>query len=105
VAALRRADPPSKEFYRLRINQETEKAAKVQKGCGTINRLKLVRSYNEERYLILFLPSPMVIILFNEKCCLNDTNCPMKTVNLKFELKFNLSSGYICLIIIVILLK
>jgi hypothetical protein len=31
VAALRRADPPSKESYRLcQKNQETEKAAKVQ---------------------------------------------------------------------------
>jgi phage gp36-like protein len=30
VAALRRADPPSKESYRLRKNQETDKAAKDQ---------------------------------------------------------------------------
>jgi hypothetical protein len=30
VAALRRADPPSKESYRLYIDQETEKAAKSQ---------------------------------------------------------------------------
>jgi hypothetical protein len=30
VAAFRRADPPSKEPYRLRKKQETEKAAKAQ---------------------------------------------------------------------------
>jgi hypothetical protein len=30
VAALRRTDPPSKESYRLCIDQESEKAAKVQ---------------------------------------------------------------------------
>jgi hypothetical protein len=30
VEALRRADPPSRESYRLCIDQETEKAAKVQ---------------------------------------------------------------------------
>jgi hypothetical protein len=30
VAALRRADPPSTDSYRLCIDQETEKAAKVQ---------------------------------------------------------------------------
>jgi hypothetical protein len=33
VAALRRADPPSKESYRLCIDYETEKAAKAHKGC------------------------------------------------------------------------
>jgi hypothetical protein len=33
VAALRRADPPSKEFYRLYIDKETEKEVKVHKGC------------------------------------------------------------------------
>jgi hypothetical protein len=31
VAALRRADPPSKESYRLCINKKTENAAKVQR--------------------------------------------------------------------------
>jgi hypothetical protein len=30
VVTLRRADPPSKESYRLRKNQETEKEDKVQ---------------------------------------------------------------------------
>jgi hypothetical protein len=30
VAALRRADPPSKETYRLCIHQETEKVTKAQ---------------------------------------------------------------------------
>jgi hypothetical protein len=30
VAALRRADPPSKESYRLCKDQETEKSAKAQ---------------------------------------------------------------------------
>jgi hypothetical protein len=30
VAALQRADPPSKKSYRLSKGQETEKAAKVQ---------------------------------------------------------------------------
>jgi hypothetical protein len=38
VAALRRADPRSKESYRLCIDQETEKAAKVHKGCRAIDR-------------------------------------------------------------------
>jgi hypothetical protein len=37
VAALRRGDPPSKESYRLCIDYETEKAAKVHKGCRAIN--------------------------------------------------------------------
>jgi hypothetical protein len=32
VAALRRADTSSKKFYKLRKDQETESAAKVQKG-------------------------------------------------------------------------
>jgi hypothetical protein len=32
VAALRLAAPPSKESYRLCINEETEKAAKAQQG-------------------------------------------------------------------------
>jgi hypothetical protein len=37
--ALRRADPPSKESYRLCIGKETEKAVKVHKGCrGIIDR-------------------------------------------------------------------
>jgi hypothetical protein len=37
VAALRPADPPSKEFYRLCIDQDTEKAAKVHKDCRAID--------------------------------------------------------------------
>jgi hypothetical protein len=38
VAALRRADPPSMESYRLCLGLETEKAAKVQqKGCRAID--------------------------------------------------------------------
>jgi hypothetical protein len=36
VAALRRADPPSKESYRLCIDYESGKASKVHKGCRTI---------------------------------------------------------------------
>jgi hypothetical protein len=38
VAALRRADLPSKEAYRVFIDQETEKAAKVHKVCRSIDR-------------------------------------------------------------------
>jgi hypothetical protein len=38
VAGLRQADPPSKESYRLCIDQETGKAAKVHKGCRAIDR-------------------------------------------------------------------
>jgi hypothetical protein len=38
VAALRRADLPSKGSYRLCINQETKKAAKVHMGCRAIDR-------------------------------------------------------------------
>jgi hypothetical protein len=38
VAALWQADFPSEESYRLCINLETEKAAKVHKGCRTIDR-------------------------------------------------------------------
>jgi hypothetical protein len=40
VAALRRADSPSKESYRLSIHVdwETEKAAKADKGCRAIDR-------------------------------------------------------------------
>jgi hypothetical protein len=38
VAALRRADPPSKESYRLYIDQETEIAAKAHKGWRAIGR-------------------------------------------------------------------
>jgi hypothetical protein len=34
---LRWADPPSKESYRLRIDEETEKAAKVHKSCTAID--------------------------------------------------------------------
>jgi hypothetical protein len=37
-SGLRRADPPSKESYRLCMNYETEKAAKVNKGCKGIDR-------------------------------------------------------------------
>jgi hypothetical protein len=37
VAALRRADLPSKQSYGLCIAEETEKAAKVHKGCRAIN--------------------------------------------------------------------
>jgi hypothetical protein len=37
VAALRRADPLSKECYRLCIDLETEKAAKVHKGSRAID--------------------------------------------------------------------
>jgi hypothetical protein len=38
VAALRRADTLSKESYRLCIDQRTEKAAKVHRGCRAIDR-------------------------------------------------------------------
>jgi hypothetical protein len=38
VAALQYADPPSKESYRLCIDQETEKAAKIHKGSKAIDR-------------------------------------------------------------------
>jgi hypothetical protein len=39
VAALRRADPPSKEeSYRLCTDQGTEKAAKVHKGYRILDR-------------------------------------------------------------------
>jgi hypothetical protein len=41
VAALRRVDPLSKESYRLCINQETEKAARVRKDCRAIDRFPL----------------------------------------------------------------
>jgi hypothetical protein len=34
VAVLRRADPPSKESYRLCIDEETEKVAKIQQKDG-----------------------------------------------------------------------
>jgi hypothetical protein len=37
VEALWRADPPSKESYRLCVDQETEKAAKVHKGYRAID--------------------------------------------------------------------
>jgi hypothetical protein len=38
-SGLRRADPPSKESYRLRIGEETGKEAKVQqKDCRAIDR-------------------------------------------------------------------
>jgi hypothetical protein len=33
AAALRQADPPSNESYRLCIDSETENAAKAQKNC------------------------------------------------------------------------
>jgi hypothetical protein len=33
VAALRRADPPSKDSYRLCKNQETEKVAEIQQSA------------------------------------------------------------------------
>jgi hypothetical protein len=38
VAALRRADPPSKESYKLCMDSETEKATKVHKGCRATDR-------------------------------------------------------------------
>jgi hypothetical protein len=38
VEVFRRADPPSKGSYRLCIDNETLKAAKVHKGCRTIDR-------------------------------------------------------------------
>jgi hypothetical protein len=38
VPALRRADPPLKESYRLCKIQETEKATKTHKGCRAIDR-------------------------------------------------------------------
>jgi hypothetical protein len=38
VAAVRGADPPSKKSYRFCIDKETEKAAKVHKGCRAIDR-------------------------------------------------------------------
>jgi hypothetical protein len=38
MEALRRADPSYKEFYRLFIDEETEKAAKVHEGCRAIDR-------------------------------------------------------------------
>jgi hypothetical protein len=39
LCALRRADPPSKESYRLCINEEIEKAAKVQQNvCSAVDR-------------------------------------------------------------------
>jgi hypothetical protein len=38
VAVLRRADPPSKESYRLCIELETEEALKAHKGCRDIDR-------------------------------------------------------------------
>jgi hypothetical protein len=38
IVALRRDDPTPKEFYRLCIDQETEKAAKVHNGCKAIDR-------------------------------------------------------------------
>jgi hypothetical protein len=37
VAVLRWADPPSKELYQLCIDLDTEKAAKVHKGCKVIH--------------------------------------------------------------------
>jgi hypothetical protein len=37
VAGLRKADLPSKEFYRL-CRLEAEKAAQVHKGCKAIDR-------------------------------------------------------------------
>jgi hypothetical protein len=40
VAALRQADSSSKESYQLCMDEETEKAAKVHKGCRVINREK-----------------------------------------------------------------
>jgi hypothetical protein len=43
VAALRRADPPSKESYRVYIDYESEKAAKVHNGCRTIDGITIVR--------------------------------------------------------------
>jgi hypothetical protein len=38
VAALRRADPLSRESYQLCVHQDSEKAAKVHKGCRAIDR-------------------------------------------------------------------
>jgi hypothetical protein len=37
-AAMRWADPPSKMSYRLCMDLEIEKAAKVHKGCKAIDR-------------------------------------------------------------------
>jgi hypothetical protein len=38
VAALRRADPPNKESYRLCLDYEIQKVAKVHKSCRAIDR-------------------------------------------------------------------
>jgi hypothetical protein len=38
VAALQRADPPSKGSYRLCMDEENEKAAKAHKGCRAVDR-------------------------------------------------------------------
>jgi hypothetical protein len=42
VAAFRWTDSPSKKSYLLCTDQETEKAAKVQKGCRAIDKLLLL---------------------------------------------------------------
>jgi hypothetical protein len=47
VAALRWANSPSKESYRLCIDQETEKAAKVHKGCKAIDSFVEHTRFNE----------------------------------------------------------
>jgi hypothetical protein len=38
VAALRQADPPSKESYQLCTDYESKKEVKVHKGCRAIDR-------------------------------------------------------------------
>lgn len=37
AAGLRRADPPTKESYRLCLDQGNVKVAKVYKGCGVMD--------------------------------------------------------------------
>jgi hypothetical protein len=53
VEALRLADPPSKESYRLCMDEETEKAAKVHKGHTAIDicLLAVCRSRNSNGIL------------------------------------------------------
>jgi hypothetical protein len=71
---LRRSDLPSKETYRLCIDKETEKAAKVHKGCIAIERwidvshLAIYRVIQEE------LPPLMELIsedILSKRCHIN----------------------------------
>jgi hypothetical protein len=58
VAALRQFDPPSKESYRLRIDLETEKAAKVHKGCRAIDRQISVSNFTSLEPIAYYLQPP-----------------------------------------------